>query len=64
MYLYYKNVDMFEEKPYAKLFGKGFPNWFDSFMLNSLDTIPSSNIVYLRNIMATAFQKIRNEYSS
>lgn len=62
MYLYYKNVDMFEEKTYAKLFGKGFPNWFDSFMLNSMDTIRSSNIVYFRNIMATAFQKIRNEY--
>ena len=64
MYLYYKNVDMFEEKTYAKLFGKGFPNWFDSFMLNSMDTIRSSNIVYFRNIMATAFQKIRNEYTN
>lgn len=60
MYLYYKNVDMFEEKTYAKLFGK----WFDSFMLNSMDTIRSSNIVYFRNIMATAFQKIRNEYTN
>lgn len=64
MYLHYKNVDMFEEKTYAKLFGKGFPNWFDSFMLNSMDTIRSSNIVYFRNIMATAFQKIRNEYTN
>lgn len=64
MYLYYKGVDIFEEKTYVKLFGKGFPNWFDSFMLNSMDTIRSSNIVYFRNIMATAFQKIRNEYTN
>lgn len=64
IYNYYKNIDLFEEESPAKLFGQGFPNWFDSLMINSLDTIRSNNVVYFRNILATAFQKIRNEYTN
>lgn len=58
IYNYYKNIDLFEEESPAKLFGQGFPNWFDSLMINSLDTIRSNNVVYFRNILATAFQKL------
>ena len=61
---YYEGINMFEENPPAKLFGKDFPNWLDSMMINSLDTIRSQNIVNLRNVMSRVFQKVRNEYTN
>lgn len=63
LYLYYKRITMFEEGSHPKLFGKDIVHAFDSLMINSMDTIRSQNIVYLRNIMGNVFQSIRNNYT-
>lgn len=60
--LYYSNINLIDEQPPSLYFGPNILQMLDSLMINSLDTIPSENIVQFRNLISTANANTRDLY--
>ena len=61
VYLYYQGIELSSESSYNKSMGQWL-EVFDSFLLNSMDTIGSENLVAFRNLINPVFSKVRRKY--